>query len=181
MLGAGFLCYMAGNVVPVREGTNNLQNWPHIIAMLGGALVMAVGVLVTGFAPVRSRGPLRVAGMLLLAGLLLLPFAAVLSNMAIEGQSIPIGGALEVLGFAGVCLGVAGIGALAMTGESILRGGWRLTGPGARQTVLHTGEAPSSGCPRCSFAHVHRAIGGALVELLARVRDPVEVDRPERR
>ena len=55
--------------------------------------------------------------MLLVAGLLLLPSAAILSNMAMEGQPFPIGGALEVLGFAGVCLGVAGIGALAITGD----------------------------------------------------------------
>ncbi len=117
MLGAGFLCYLAANVIPAPGVSNNLQSWPHIIGLLGGALAMAVGVLVTGLALARSPGPLRVAGMLLVAGLLLLPFAAIVSNMSMEGQPFPIGGALEVLGFAGVCLGVAGIGALAITGD----------------------------------------------------------------
>jgi SAM-dependent methyltransferase len=53
----------------------------------------------------------------IVAGLLFLPFAAIVSNMAIEGQPFPMGGVLEVLGLAGVCLGVAGIGALAITGD----------------------------------------------------------------
>jgi hypothetical protein len=126
MLGAGFLCFMAANVVPAPDGRNNLQSWPHIIGLFGGALVMAVGVLVTGLALVRSPGPLRVAGLLLVAGVLLLPCAAILSSMAIEGQPFPIGGALEALGFAGVCLGVAGIGALAIAGDRSL-GGDRMT------------------------------------------------------
>jgi hypothetical protein len=117
MLGAGFVCYLSANVIPAPDGKNNLESWPHIIGLLGGALAMAVGVLVTGLALVRSPGPLRVTGVLLVAGLLLLPFAAILSNMAMEGLPFPVGAALEVLGFAGVCLGVAGIGALAMAGD----------------------------------------------------------------
>jgi hypothetical protein len=117
MLGAGILCFLAANVIPAPDGMNNLQSWPHIIGLLGGILATAVGVLVTGLALVRSPGPLRVAGMLLVAGLLLLPFAVILSSMAMEGQPFPIGGALEVLGFVGVCLGVAGIGALAIAGD----------------------------------------------------------------
>ena len=56
MLGAGFLCFMAANVIPAPDGKNNLQSWPHIIGLLGGALVMAIGVLVTGLALVRSSG-----------------------------------------------------------------------------------------------------------------------------
>ncbi len=59
MLGAGFLCYLAANVIPAPDGKNNLQSWPHIIGLLGGALAMAVGVLVTGLALVRSPGPRR--------------------------------------------------------------------------------------------------------------------------
>jgi hypothetical protein len=53
MLGAGFLCYLAANVIPAPGVSNNLQSWPHIFGLLGGALVMAVGVLVTGLALVR--------------------------------------------------------------------------------------------------------------------------------
>jgi hypothetical protein len=53
MLGAGCLCFMAANVIPAPDGRNNLQSWPHIIGLLGGALAMAVGALVTGLALVR--------------------------------------------------------------------------------------------------------------------------------
>lgn len=117
MLGIGFLSYMAGNFVPVREGSNNLQSWPHVIGLLGGVLLMAGGVLVTTLALVRSPGHLRVLGVLLVAGLLLLPLAAILSNMAIDGLPFPIGGLLVVLGFAGVFLAVAGIGVIAVAGD----------------------------------------------------------------
>ena len=54
MLGAGFLCYLAANVIPVSGVSNNLQSWPHIIGLLGGARAMAVGMLVTGLALARS-------------------------------------------------------------------------------------------------------------------------------
>jgi hypothetical protein len=65
MLGAGILCFMAANVIPAPDGKNNLQSWPHIIGLLGGALAVAVGLLVTGLALVRrsiDRGGNRMTG-----------------------------------------------------------------------------------------------------------------------
>lgn len=117
MLGIGIVSYLAANYLPVPAGRNNLQSWPHVILAVVGVLAAFIGVLVTVASLVRVPGPLRTTGLLLLAGILLLPIAAVLSNSVTEPPLATIGAALEVIGFAAVFVGLAGIGVLAIAGD----------------------------------------------------------------
>ena len=117
MLGAGLLSYLAVTVLPVREGSNNLQSWPHIILLVFGVLATVTGLIFTGVSLVRAPGPARAGGSLLLAGLLSFPCAGVLSTGAADQPIVAIVSALVVLGFIGGFLGLIGIGVLAIKGD----------------------------------------------------------------
>ena len=117
MLGVGLLSYLAGNVLPVREGSNNLQSWPHIILLFGGVLIIVLGFLVTLVSLVRAPGPSRAVGSVLFMGLLPFPIAGLLSAVWTDEPFWSIVTGLVVLGSSGIFLGLIGIGGLAIVGD----------------------------------------------------------------
>lgn len=117
MLGVGLLSYLSGNVLPVREGSNNLQSWPHIILLFGGVVIIVLGFLVTLVSLVRAPGPSRAVGSVLFLGLLLFPIAGLLSAVWTDEPFRSIVTGLVVLGSSGIFLGLIGIGGLAIVGD----------------------------------------------------------------
>lgn len=117
MLGVGLLSLAALSIIPIPAGSNSLQSWPYIITGAVGLLATGVGMLVTVGSLVRMPGPPRVVGWLLLCGLLLRPLGAILSNAWTDPLLRSVAGALEVVGFGALLLGLLGIGRLAFIGD----------------------------------------------------------------
>ena len=117
MLAVGLLSLMVSSMIPIPAGSNSLQSWPYIITGTVFLLATAVGTLVTVASLVRMPGPTRVVGSLLLAGLLLYPFASILSVSWTDQPFDLIAGALKLISFVGLVVGLSGIGVLAIRGE----------------------------------------------------------------
>ena len=102
----GLAGLLVSSLIPIPEGSNELQSWPWIISAALGALAMVVGSVTTFAALLLAPGPSRVVGLLFVAALLLIVAAAPLNAEL-----------LRQVGLALAVLGVAGIGVLAIKGD----------------------------------------------------------------
>jgi hypothetical protein len=102
----GLVGVVVSSLIPIPEGSNELQSWPWIISAGLGAFATLGGSLVTVVALLRAAGFPRVVGLLFVAALLVIVASAPLNAEL-----------LRQVGLALVVLGIAGIGLLAITGD----------------------------------------------------------------
>ncbi len=117
-LAVGLVSYVVANHLPVRAGSNTLENPPVIAGLVVGLLGTIFGLLLTGLSLLRAQGPVRVAGSMLLAGPLLLLLGQILSNASIGGLGGPFERALAAIGAISLFLSGIVVGMLAFKGDT---------------------------------------------------------------
>lgn len=121
ILAVGLLSILASSIIAGAYDSDPLESWPFIISFLVGLAATVIGTLLTDVALVGAGGQSRTAGSVFLAGLALLVGAGFFASPAVVVLSLgPIVRALALAGGVGIVLGGAGVGVLAIRGDSPL-------------------------------------------------------------